>query len=97
MIDQDNYSPIPVSTEEEYRQYTSQCPFQDPELEKVENIDDIKVCKKSFIRYQVLHVAACCFLQSCQFNFFRNSQEKTTSMLELAQVSFCAVCELKFE
>uniref|UniRef100_A0A3Q4HY06 Exocyst complex component n=1 Tax=Neolamprologus brichardi TaxID=32507 RepID=A0A3Q4HY06_NEOBR len=35
VIDQDNYSPIPVSTEEEYRQYTSQCPFQDPELEKL--------------------------------------------------------------
>uniref|UniRef100_A0A669D751 Exocyst complex component n=1 Tax=Oreochromis niloticus TaxID=8128 RepID=A0A669D751_ORENI len=28
-------SPIPVSTEKEYRQYTSQCPFQDPELEKL--------------------------------------------------------------
>ncbi|CAI5685630.1 unnamed protein product [Oreochromis niloticus] len=35
VIDQDNYSPIPVSTEKEYRQYTSQCPFQDPELEKL--------------------------------------------------------------
>lgn len=101
MIDQDNYSPIPVSTEEEYRQYTSQCPFQDPELEKVENIDDIKVCKKSFIRYQVLHVASCShvsLISSMQKLLpFRNSQEKTTSMLELAQVSFCAVCELKFE
>lgn len=37
-MDQDNYSPIPVSTEQEYRHYTSQFPLQDPELEKVEGI-----------------------------------------------------------
>uniref|UniRef100_A0A7N8XS44 Exocyst complex component n=1 Tax=Mastacembelus armatus TaxID=205130 RepID=A0A7N8XS44_9TELE len=35
VLDQDNYSPIPVSTELEYRQYTSQFPLQDPELEKL--------------------------------------------------------------
>uniref|UniRef100_A0A8C7Z5V7 Exocyst complex component n=1 Tax=Oryzias sinensis TaxID=183150 RepID=A0A8C7Z5V7_9TELE len=35
VLDQDNYSPIPVSTEEEYRHYTSQFPMQDPELEKL--------------------------------------------------------------
>ncbi|KAM4536648.1 exocyst complex component 6B isoform 1-T1 [Odontesthes bonariensis] len=35
VLDQDNYSPIPVSTEQEYRQYTSQFPLQDPELEKL--------------------------------------------------------------
>ncbi|RVE60748.1 hypothetical protein OJAV_G00183750 [Oryzias javanicus] len=35
VLDQDNYSPIPVSTEEEYRHYTSQFPLQDPELEKL--------------------------------------------------------------
>lgn len=35
VLDQDNFSPIPVSTEEEYRHYTSQFPLQDPELEKV--------------------------------------------------------------
>ncbi|KAI4895765.1 hypothetical protein NFI96_024065 [Prochilodus magdalenae] len=35
IIDQDNYSPIPVTTEEEYRRITSQFPFQDPELEKM--------------------------------------------------------------
>ncbi|XP_061566421.1 exocyst complex component 6B isoform X2 [Cololabis saira] len=34
-LDQDNYSPIPVSTEDEYRHYTSQFPVQDPELEKL--------------------------------------------------------------
>lgn len=34
-LDQDNYSPIPVSTEEEFRHYTSQFPLQDPELEKM--------------------------------------------------------------
>lgn len=37
ILDQDNFSPIPVSTEQEYRQYTSQFPLQDPELEKVES------------------------------------------------------------
>lgn len=36
VLDQDNYSPIPVSTEQEYRHYTSQFPMQDPELEKVQ-------------------------------------------------------------
>ncbi|XP_024910197.1 exocyst complex component 6B-like isoform X2 [Cynoglossus semilaevis] len=35
VLDQDNYSPIPVSTEPEYRHYTSQFPLQDPELEKL--------------------------------------------------------------
>uniref|UniRef100_A0A4W6CCP4 Exocyst complex component n=1 Tax=Lates calcarifer TaxID=8187 RepID=A0A4W6CCP4_LATCA len=35
VLDQDNYSPIPVSTEQEYRHYTSQFPLQDPELEKL--------------------------------------------------------------
>uniref|UniRef100_A0A3B3HN98 Exocyst complex component n=1 Tax=Oryzias latipes TaxID=8090 RepID=A0A3B3HN98_ORYLA len=35
VLDQDNYSPIPVSTEEEYRHYTSLFPMQDPELEKL--------------------------------------------------------------
>uniref|UniRef100_A0AAR2IPM5 Exocyst complex component n=1 Tax=Pygocentrus nattereri TaxID=42514 RepID=A0AAR2IPM5_PYGNA len=35
IIDQDNYSPIPVATEEEYRRITGQFPFQDPELEKM--------------------------------------------------------------
>uniref|UniRef100_A0A8B9JVT3 Exocyst complex component n=1 Tax=Astyanax mexicanus TaxID=7994 RepID=A0A8B9JVT3_ASTMX len=35
IIDQDNYSPIPVSTEEEYRRISGQFPFQDPELEKM--------------------------------------------------------------
>ena len=48
VLDQDNYSSIPVSTEQEYRHYTSQFPLQDPELEKVvcnrevkENVQDI--------------------------------------------------------
>ncbi|KAJ8332159.1 hypothetical protein SKAU_G00428390 [Synaphobranchus kaupii] len=35
ILDQDNYSPIPVATEEEYRCITGQFPFQDPELEKM--------------------------------------------------------------
>uniref|UniRef100_A0A673BGU9 Exocyst complex component n=1 Tax=Sphaeramia orbicularis TaxID=375764 RepID=A0A673BGU9_9TELE len=35
VLDQDNYSPIPVSSEQEYRHYTSQFPLQDPELEKL--------------------------------------------------------------
>uniref|UniRef100_A0A3B4U6S7 Exocyst complex component n=1 Tax=Seriola dumerili TaxID=41447 RepID=A0A3B4U6S7_SERDU len=35
VLDQDNYSPIPVSTEQEYRHYTSQFPLQDPELDKL--------------------------------------------------------------
>ncbi|KAI5609940.1 exocyst complex component 6B isoform X1 [Silurus asotus] len=33
ILDQDNYSPIPAATEEEYRQITSQFPFQDSELD----------------------------------------------------------------
>uniref|UniRef100_A0A6Q2XNF1 Exocyst complex component n=1 Tax=Esox lucius TaxID=8010 RepID=A0A6Q2XNF1_ESOLU len=31
----DNYSPIPVATEEDYRQFSSQFPFQDPDLDKL--------------------------------------------------------------
>uniref|UniRef100_A0A8C5FV66 Exocyst complex component n=1 Tax=Gadus morhua TaxID=8049 RepID=A0A8C5FV66_GADMO len=34
ILDQDNYSPIPVATEQEYKNYTSQFPLQDPELDK---------------------------------------------------------------
>ncbi|KAJ3585517.1 hypothetical protein NHX12_014236 [Muraenolepis orangiensis] len=34
ILDQDNYSPIPVETEQEYKHYTSQFPLQDPELDK---------------------------------------------------------------
>uniref|UniRef100_A0A672JAZ4 Exocyst complex component n=1 Tax=Salarias fasciatus TaxID=181472 RepID=A0A672JAZ4_SALFA len=35
VLDQDNYSPIPVSTEQEYRSYTAQFPLQDPDLDKL--------------------------------------------------------------
>ncbi|XP_061524724.1 exocyst complex component 6B isoform X1 [Phycodurus eques] len=35
VLDQDNFGPILVSTEQEYRHYTSQFPLQDPELEKL--------------------------------------------------------------
>ncbi|XP_077597850.1 exocyst complex component 6B [Stigmatopora nigra] len=35
VLDQDNFSPIPVSDENEFRYYTSQFPLQDPELEKL--------------------------------------------------------------
>ncbi|XP_061769048.1 exocyst complex component 6B isoform X2 [Nerophis ophidion] len=35
VLDQDNFSPIPVSTEEEYRHYTSLFPLQDPQLDKL--------------------------------------------------------------
>ncbi|XP_028820704.1 exocyst complex component 6B isoform X3 [Denticeps clupeoides] len=34
ILDLDNYSPIPVATEEDYRRVMGQFPFQDPELEK---------------------------------------------------------------
>ncbi|XP_062372395.1 exocyst complex component 6B isoform X2 [Sardina pilchardus] len=34
ILDQDNYSPIPVGTPEEYHSIVSQFPFQDPELDK---------------------------------------------------------------
>lgn len=88
MIDQDNYSPIPVSTEEEYRQYTSQCPFQDPELEKVENIDDIKVCKKSFIRYQVLHVASCSHVSLISLGTLKKKLPLCLNLLKLAFVQY---------
>ncbi|TNN24436.1 Exocyst complex component 6B [Liparis tanakae] len=35
VLDQDNFSPIPVSTEDEYKHYTSQFPMQDPDLDKL--------------------------------------------------------------
>uniref|UniRef100_A0A8C6TD59 Exocyst complex component n=1 Tax=Neogobius melanostomus TaxID=47308 RepID=A0A8C6TD59_9GOBI len=34
-LDQDNFSPIPVSTEEEFRHYTALFPLHDPELDKM--------------------------------------------------------------
>lgn len=35
IFESDNYSPIPVETEEEYKLVTSRFPFHDPEIEKV--------------------------------------------------------------
>ncbi|XP_065104847.1 exocyst complex component 6B isoform X1 [Paramisgurnus dabryanus] len=35
ILDQDNYSPIPVASLEEYQRITGQFPFQDPELDKM--------------------------------------------------------------
>ncbi|XP_051997897.1 exocyst complex component 6B-like isoform X2 [Xyrauchen texanus] len=35
ILDQDNYSPIPVASPEEYQRITGQFPFQDPELDKM--------------------------------------------------------------
>ncbi|XP_073763244.1 exocyst complex component 6B isoform X3 [Danio rerio] len=35
ILDQDNYSPIPVVSPEEYQRITGQFPFQDPELDKM--------------------------------------------------------------
>ncbi|XP_077084340.1 exocyst complex component 6B isoform X3 [Siphateles boraxobius] len=35
ILDQDNYSPIPVGSPEEYQRIAGQFPFQDPELEKM--------------------------------------------------------------
>ncbi len=41
ILDQDNYSPIPVASPEEYQRIAGQFPFQDPELDKV-NIRHIR-------------------------------------------------------
>ncbi|CAM4520594.1 unnamed protein product [Leuciscus chuanchicus] len=35
ILDQDNYSPIPVTSSEEYQRIAGQFPFQDPELDKM--------------------------------------------------------------
>uniref|UniRef100_A0A672RF49 Exocyst complex component n=1 Tax=Sinocyclocheilus grahami TaxID=75366 RepID=A0A672RF49_SINGR len=35
ILDQDNYSPIPVASREEYQRIAGQFPFQDPELDKM--------------------------------------------------------------
>uniref|UniRef100_A0A9J8CVT4 Exocyst complex component n=1 Tax=Cyprinus carpio carpio TaxID=630221 RepID=A0A9J8CVT4_CYPCA len=35
ILDQDNYSPIPVASPEEYQRIACQFPFQDPELDKI--------------------------------------------------------------
>uniref|UniRef100_A0A673JDF1 Exocyst complex component n=1 Tax=Sinocyclocheilus rhinocerous TaxID=307959 RepID=A0A673JDF1_9TELE len=35
ILDQDNYSPIPVASPEEYQRIAGQFPFQDPELDKM--------------------------------------------------------------
>uniref|UniRef100_A0A8C6QDF0 Exocyst complex component n=1 Tax=Nannospalax galili TaxID=1026970 RepID=A0A8C6QDF0_NANGA len=34
IFEEDNYSPIPIASEEEYKMVTSKFPFQDPDLEK---------------------------------------------------------------
>lgn len=41
----DNYSPIPVETEEEYRLVVSRFPFHDAEIEKVCTLGKIKFTK----------------------------------------------------
>lgn len=45
IFEADNYSPIPVANEEEYRIVISKFPFQDPELDKVRKT--FKVWKSS--------------------------------------------------
>lgn len=46
IFEADNYSPIPVANEEEYRIVISKFPFQDPELDKVrETFTLLKVCE----------------------------------------------------
>uniref|UniRef100_A0A665VPU5 Exocyst complex component n=1 Tax=Echeneis naucrates TaxID=173247 RepID=A0A665VPU5_ECHNA len=49
ILDQDNYSPIPVSTEQEFRHYTSQFPLQDPELEKAHDNENKKLPFSEFV------------------------------------------------
>lgn len=36
IFEEDNYSPIPIVSEEEYKVVISKFPFQDPDLEKVQ-------------------------------------------------------------
>jgi hypothetical protein len=36
IFEEDNYSPIPIVSEEEYKIVISKFPFQDPDLEKVQ-------------------------------------------------------------
>lgn len=36
IFEEDNYSPIPITNEEEYKIVISKFPFQDPDLEKVQ-------------------------------------------------------------
>lgn len=36
IFEEDNYSPIPIVNEEEYKIVISKFPFQDPDLEKVQ-------------------------------------------------------------
>ncbi|KAK7919507.1 hypothetical protein WMY93_010791 [Mugilogobius chulae] len=46
----DNYSPIPVETEEEYKSVVSRFPFHDPELEKQQDFQRSYRCHKSLHR-----------------------------------------------
>uniref|UniRef100_A0A4W4HDY2 Exocyst complex component n=1 Tax=Electrophorus electricus TaxID=8005 RepID=A0A4W4HDY2_ELEEL len=68
ILDQDNYSPIPVATQEEYRRIAGQFPFQDPELEKVCSREPLQHASQSFLKVfvvQVHHIGSAslqCFL-----------------------------------
>lgn len=65
VLDQDNYSPIPVSTEQEYRHYTSQFPLQDPELEKVACQREVKRTLRLIfllLHYMMQYSSPWCFI-----------------------------------
>lgn len=49
----DNYSPIPVETEEEYRLVVSRFPFHDAEIEKVCTLGKIKFTKFYFFCFLI--------------------------------------------
>uniref|UniRef100_A0AAX7SU53 Exocyst complex component n=1 Tax=Astatotilapia calliptera TaxID=8154 RepID=A0AAX7SU53_ASTCA len=88
VIDQDNYSPIPVSTEEEYRQYTSQCPFQDPELEKKSLLHSHRLSRS--LRLCIYYV--CVFLSSTEVD---DMIRKSTNLLLTRTLSHCLQYAIK--
>uniref|UniRef100_A0A3P9I585 Exocyst complex component n=1 Tax=Oryzias latipes TaxID=8090 RepID=A0A3P9I585_ORYLA len=94
VLDQDNYSPIPVSTEEEYRHYTSQFPMQDPELEKLpfsEFVPKVYCQLKEFI-YACLKYSEDLHLSSTEVD---DMIRKSTNLLLTRTLSNCLQYAIK--
>lgn len=56
----DNYSPIPVETEEEYKLVTSRFPFHDAEIEKVTDLNTINFWNINNVSFKCLFVKPTC-------------------------------------
>uniref|UniRef100_A0A8C4H9P3 Exocyst complex component n=1 Tax=Dicentrarchus labrax TaxID=13489 RepID=A0A8C4H9P3_DICLA len=102
VLDQDNYSPIPVSTDQEYKHYTSQFPLQDPELEKLSarngrNHFCTVTDSLPFSLFMDLGVCSCIFVCVCVLSSTEVDDmiRKSTNLLLTRTLSHCLQYAIK--